>query len=51
MINRRTFIKTSAAAGTAMLLNPFDALSSQFNPLSTFFAVHPFIEEHPDAVQ
>jgi len=50
MIDRRTFIKTTAAAGTAVLLNPKGVLSSYCARSSACFGVHSFIESYPDAV-
>ena len=49
MINRRTFLKTTAAAGGALLLSPARSFSSYFRGAS-FFGVHPFVEHNLDAV-
>ncbi len=50
MINRRTFLKNAAAAGSALLFRPVQAFSSHFRKLSSFFGIHPFIIHNPDAV-
>jgi hypothetical protein len=49
MMNRRDFIKASAAAGALGTIQPITALAKRQQP-SGFFNVHPFIEEHPEAV-
>ena len=50
MVDRRNFLKTAAAAGSAMALNPVRALGSRYQNSSGFFGVHSFVENHPDAV-
>src|ERR1039457_1661192 len=50
MINRRTFIKSVTAVGTAVALSPFDLLSKYANAASPGFTIHPYIESHPEAV-
>ena len=49
MMNRRDFIKVSAATGALGTIQPITALAKRQQP-SGFFSVHPFIEEHPEAV-
>lgn len=49
MMNRRDFIKVSAAAGALGTIQPITALAKRQQPTG-FFNVHPFIEEHPEAV-
>lgn len=49
MMNRRNFMKASAAAGTLGAIQPITALAKRQQPAG-FFNVHPFIEEHPEAV-
>ncbi|MHB9028101.1 MAG: DUF362 domain-containing protein, partial [Candidatus Latescibacterota bacterium] len=49
MMNRRAFLKTSAAAGALGAVRPVTALAKRKQP-SGFFNVHQFIEEHPEAV-
>ena len=50
MVTRRTFIRTFAAAGATLALRPLDALGRAAGPATVGFGVHPFIEDHPDAV-
>ena len=50
MINRRTFLKTAAAAGTGLILRPTRLLGSPLSHAADGFAIHPFIEDNPDAV-
>jgi len=49
MITRRTFIKNVSLASGALILNPFQHRLFG-NPSNQFFALHPFIENNPDAV-
>ena len=49
MLNRRTFLRMTAAAGGLGAIEPITALAKRTQP-SGFFSVHPFIEEHPEAV-
>jgi hypothetical protein len=49
MLTRRSFIKMTAAAGGIALVNPITVLAERKQPTG-FFSVHPFIEEHPEAV-
>ncbi|MFC1528523.1 DUF362 domain-containing protein [Candidatus Latescibacterota bacterium] len=57
MVNRRTFLKSAAALGTASILSsscaavkPIRKLESRYQTSSEHFGVHPFVEEHPEAV-
>ena len=47
MIKRRDFIKATAAAGTAAIINPFGTLSA-FAGSSNYFALNSFIENNPE---
>ena len=49
-MDRRQFIKTSALAGAAMATKPIRASVSRHQDSTGFFGVHPFIENHPEAV-
>lgn len=50
MLNRRNFIKTAALAANVGLLKPIDVFASGSKKTTGYFGVHPFIEDHPDAV-
>jgi hypothetical protein len=48
IINRRQFVQTSLFVGTGMMIDPFKKF---LNPkASSFFGVHPFILQNPEAV-
>ena len=49
-LNRRTFIRSSVFAGSALVLNPLHALDQQRSSTSSLVGVHPFIFENQDAV-
>jgi len=49
MGNRRQFLKTIAASGGVLGYDPVRVLASR-GQTAGFFGVHPFIENHPDAV-
>ncbi len=50
MVDRRSFLKSLAAGGAVLALDPAELLASGRNLLSTYFGVHAFVESHPDAV-
>jgi uncharacterized protein (DUF362 family) len=50
MESRRSFLKTAATAGAALILCPTSLRSRPFRFRSDGFAIHPFIEANPDAV-
>lgn len=50
MLDRREFLKIAAAATGAMLINPSKIFSKGSKPAFGYFAVHPFIEQNPEAV-
>ncbi len=50
MISRRDLIKySSLAAGSMSFASPFPIFAGESKP-SGYFGVHPFVEEHPEAV-
>ena len=49
-LNRRSFIRSSTIAGSALMLNPLHALNGQFNKADSLIGVHPFIFDNKDAV-
>ena len=49
MLNRREFLKTTAAAGALSAVNPVVAMAKRKQP-SGYFNVNQFIEDHPEAV-
>ena len=48
MVNRRNFLKTSVLAAAGLSL-PIKAIASR-SQTKGYFGVHPFIENHPEAV-
>jgi len=50
MITRRSFLKTTAVAGSSLAIDPIRCLGSPYQDSSGFFGIHPFIENNPDAV-
>jgi uncharacterized protein (DUF362 family) len=50
MVDRRYFLKSLAAGGAAVALNPAELFASQRGLASPYFGVHSFVESHPDAV-
>ena len=49
MLSRREFMQSVVAAGSFGLMHPIQALGSRHQS-SGYFGLHPFIEEHPEAV-
>jgi len=47
-IDRRKFVQSSLIAGAGMMFNPFRSFGRQGR--SSWFGVHPFIQQNPDAV-
>ncbi len=50
MFNRRNFIKTTALAAPLGMLKPVDVFAARSRKTTGYFGVHPFVEEHPEAV-
>ena len=51
MLNRRNFLKTSLLASNAGFLKPaFVLADNNTSKPPAYFGVHPFVEEHPEAV-
>jgi uncharacterized protein (DUF362 family) len=50
LISRRTFLKTSSIAGTAVALNASPVFCRLLKQSLDYYGVHPFIDAHPDAV-
>ncbi|MFC1541041.1 DUF362 domain-containing protein [Candidatus Latescibacterota bacterium] len=50
MLNRRDFLRTAAAIGAGFSVKPVNALSIFGKNAAGRFDVHPFVEEHPEAV-
>jgi hypothetical protein len=49
-LNRRSFIRSVALAGSALVLNPLKVMSRKAGIAGNMFCVHPFIQDNPDAV-
>lgn len=49
-MDRRRFLGTIGAAGSAALFSPSDILGARLMGAPPFFSLHPFIEAHPGAV-
>jgi len=49
-MRRRTFIKNAALLGAAGMIRPVAAKPSGAGTSGDYFGVHPFVEEHPEAV-
>ena len=47
-INRRQFVQSSLIAGAGLMMYPFKSFSN--TKVSSYFGVHPFILQNPDAV-
>ena len=50
MLTRRNFIAASATLGTMSLAKPIYTLASRHQTSAGHFGVHPFVENHPEAV-
>jgi len=50
MITRRNFLKTSLVAGNVGLLRPSIVYAQRERRRTGYFGVHPFVENHPEAV-
>ena len=50
LIDRRNFLKSTAAVGSAAAMNPVRALASRQQTSNGSFGLHSFVENHPEAV-
>ncbi|GAI75262.1 unnamed protein product [marine sediment metagenome] len=50
MNNRRDFIKTAALAAPMGILKPTTIFATNAVDTTGYFGVHPFVEQHPEAV-
>ena len=50
ILNRRSFIRSSAMAGSGLMLNPLRALDRKLMKAESMIGVHPFIFDNEDAV-
>ena len=50
MFNRRDFLKSASAAGGLWLINTSCSTVTRNQPPARYFGVHPFVENHPEAV-
>ena len=50
MMNRRNFLKTSIVAGNIGFIKPVVVLAAPEKKPTGYFGVHPFVENHPEAV-
>ena len=50
MFNRRDFLKSASTAGGLWLINTSCSTVTQNHPPARYFGVHPFVENHPEAV-
>ncbi|MCD6308964.1 MAG: DUF362 domain-containing protein, partial [Candidatus Latescibacteria bacterium] len=50
MLNRRDFIKTAASTGAYSLASPIVSRAISGRSAADHFSVHPFVEDHPEAV-
>lgn len=49
-LNRRSFIRSSLVTGSGLMLSPLPAWSRYGKAAGSLMGVHPFIQDHPDAV-
>ena len=49
-LDRRSFIRSIALAGSGLVLNPMKVLSKHAGTAANLFCVHPFVQDNPDAV-
>ena len=49
-LNRRSFIRTSALAGSGLLAGPQSARASQLSRAESKIGLHPFVFDNPDSV-
>jgi hypothetical protein len=49
-LNRRSFIRSMAMAGSGLMLNRLKVLSNHTASDANLFCVHPFVQDNPDAV-
>jgi len=49
-LDRRSFIRSIALAGSGLVLNPMKVMSKQAGIAGNRFCVHPFVQNNPDAV-
>jgi len=50
MLNRRNFIKTTALAANIGMIKPIEVFAARARKTTGYFGVHPFVEDHPEAV-
>ena len=50
MLNRRNFIKTTALGASMGILHPIEVFAARTRKTTGYFGVHPFVEDHPEAV-
>ncbi|MCD6307599.1 MAG: hypothetical protein J7M24_01240, partial [Candidatus Latescibacteria bacterium] len=50
MLNRRQFLKTAAVTAPLGMASPVRVYADRARKTTGFFGVHPFIEDHPEAV-
>jgi len=49
-LDRRSFIRSIALAGSGLMLHPMRVMSKQAGTAGNLFCVHPFVQDNPDAV-
>ena len=50
MLSRRNFLKTTALAANLGMVRPVTVFAERARKTTGYFGVHPFVEEHPEAV-